>query len=478
MITRKKKIPKLLQLLQTAINTKKQLVNIPRYKTPFIINNKELNYNYSYNKSIGSDLDCTIQNCFGIIPNPNNKLHFEKLKYTKDNLLKTIKYTLYPTAEQKKILINYCDAHLEMYNNVVKLIKDKRKEQSQLEGNINIRYCDMTYKPNVAVLKKLFKDEKKYLTDKYNVNAHILDYAIVDCIAMLKSIISNQKARNIKCSKLRFIKKSKNKKICKIEKYCCTADSFCTSVLGEKLNIIPSLNYEEDCKKVYIIQYNKLTDTFLLLRRIPIKPITFKNPNKIISIDPGEKTLITGISENHIIEIGTKIKHKISKHLDKINKIKKYKGTKKEKILPNGNIITENIITEKLKKQIKKIQTKIDNYVIDTHWKVANYLTLNYDHILIGNLSTSNMKKQQKVNNLDILKNLNMYKLRERIKYKCLIRNKKYLKVNEAYTTKCCINCGHVNDIGISREYECLNCKKKYGRDIKAAGCIYLKALV
>ena len=31
--------------------------------------------------------------------------------------------------------------------------------------------------------------------------------------------------------------------------------------------------------------------------------------------------------------------------------------------------------------------------------------------------------------NVDILKNLNMFKLRERIKYKCLIRNKKYLKV-------------------------------------------------
>ena len=478
MITQKNKIPKLLQLLQTAINTNKHLVKIPQYKKPIIINNKEVTRNFTYTKSIGSDIDCTIQNCFGIIPNPNNKLQFEKLKYTKDTLLKTIKYTLYPTPEQKNILIKYCDAHLEMYNNVVKLIKDKRKEQSQLEGNINIRYCNMTYKPNITVLKKLFASEKKYLINKYNVNAHILDYAIVDCIAMLKSIISNQIAGNIKHGKLRFIKKSKNKKICKIEKLCCSNDSFCTTVMGEKLNIIPNLNYKEECKKVYIIQYNKLTDTFLLLRRIPVKPITFKNPNKIISIDPGENTLITGISENHIIEIGTKIKQKISKHLEKIIKIKKYKGIKKEKILPNGDVIVENIITEKLKRQIKRIQTKIDNYVIDTHWKVANYLTLNYDHILIGNLSTSNMKKHKKVNNLDILKNLNMYKLRERIKYKCLIRNKKYLRVNEAYTTKCCVNCGHVNDIGISREYECLKCKKKYGRDIKAAGCIYLKALV
>ena len=200
-----------------------------------------------------------------------------------------------------------------------------------------------------------------------------------------------------------------------------------------------------------------------MLRRIPIKPITLKNPNKVISIDPGENTLITGISENHVIEIGTNIKEKISKYLNKIIKIKKYKGIKKEKILSNGDTITENIIVEKVKRQIKKIQTKIDNYIIDTQWKVANYLTLNYDHILIGNLSTSNMKKQKKVNNLDILKNLNMYKLREKIKYKCLIRNKKYLKVNEAYTTKCCINCSHVNDIRTSREYNCSKCKKNMG---------------
>jgi transposase len=474
----KKKLPILLTNLQNIINTKKQSINIPQYKNPIIINNKEINYNFTYEKSIGSDIDCFIQNYNGIITNPNNKLQYEKLKYTKDTLLKTIKYTLYPTNKQKNILINYCDAHIEMYNNVVKLIKDKRKEEIQLQENINIRYCDMKYKPNITIIKKLLINEKKYLIDKYNVNSHILDYAIVDCIAMLKSIISNQKAGNIKNSKLRFIKKSKNKKIFKVEKHICSSNSFCSSILGKNLNIIPNLNFQEECKTVYIIQYNKLTDTFLLLRRIPIKPITLKNPNKVISIDPGENTLITGISENHVIEIGTNIKEKISKYLNKIIKIKKYKGIKKEKILPNGDTITENIIVKKVKRQIKKIQTKIDNYIIDTQWKVANYLTLNYDHILIGNLSTSNMKKQKKVNNLDILKNLNMYKLREKIKYKCLIRNKKYLKVNEAYTTKCCINCSHVNDIGTSREYKCSKCKKKYGRDIKAAGCIYLKALL
>ena len=126
-----KKLPILLINLQKTINNKKQLINIPQYKNPIIINNQQVNYNFIYKKSIGSDVDCSIQNYNGIIPNPNNKLQYEKLKYTKDTLLKTIKYTLYPTDKQKNLLINYCDAHIEMYNNVVKLIKDKRKEEIQ-----------------------------------------------------------------------------------------------------------------------------------------------------------------------------------------------------------------------------------------------------------------------------------------------------------------------------------------------------------
>ena len=77
-----------------------------------------------------------------------------------------------------------------------------------------------------------------------------------------------------KGGKIIKVKKTKNKKICKIEKILCTNNSFCSSVMGNNLSVVPKLNYKEDCKKVYIIQYNKLTDTFLLLRRVPVKPIT------------------------------------------------------------------------------------------------------------------------------------------------------------------------------------------------------------
>ena len=75
------------------------------------------------------------------------------------------------------------------------------------------------------------------------------------------------------------------------------------------------------------------------------------------------------------------------------------------------------------------------------------------------------------------MKCLNMYNFRQKIKYKCLKHKKKYIKVNEAYTTKLCVNCSYYNDIGSSKIYKCSNCNKTYDRDIKSAGCIYLKAL-
>lgn len=465
---KKKKIPKSLIELQTAIKNYKHLVNIPDHNHDF----------FTYNHNLNTDLDCKISICPNLINIDNNiPLNSEYLKSNKDSLVKATKYNLLPTLKQKNIMLEFCDAYICMYNIFVTHVKQLRKNESINKNNINLRYCDLNYNPNINSLKKLFSTQKKFLAKKYSINAHILDAAIVDAVAMYKSIVSNQINGHIKHSRFRHLKKSKPKKIFKVEKYICQDETFCSSVIGKKLDIYPALNYKQDCKIIHTIQYNSKKDKFILFKRDPIKKINYKVPNKVLSIDPGEKTLITGISENHILEIGANISNKISKYLNKIKNITKKKLTKIDCILSNGNVINRTILKSRQQKQIKKIELKIENYVNDIQWKVANYLTLNYDHILIGNLSTKNMKQKGKANNLDILKNLNMFKLREKIKYKCLIRNKKYKKVNESYTTKCCINCGEINDVGLSREYKCAGCGVQHKRDIKAAGCIYLKSL-
>lgn len=467
----KKKKPKLLEELQNIILSKGNLINVPQ-------NNIELNKKY---KKTYSDFDCIIHKCDNIIPE-DNLLNFEDISPNKDNMFKTIKHTLYPNEIQRKILLDYCDAHIEMYNHTIKKIKDERKIQQFENNKHNLRYCDMTYKPNIGELKKYFSDEKEELSEKYTVNKHILDYAINDCISMFKSIRSNQISKNIYHSKMRYLKKSKRFKVFKVEKMICSDNSFCSSVLGKNLNIVPPLNYKNECEKVYTIQYDSKNNKFLLLRRVRIEQKDIESRYNSISIDLGLRTLITGISENHILEIGTTIHKKLRKKHKKIEKIKELNETLKECTNKKGEeFIKRTINNNKMKRKILKIENKISNYVDDTQWKISNFLTKKYNHIVIGDFSTSNMKKnrgEEKTKNLQIMKDLNMFKFREKIKYKCLINKRKYIKVNEAYTTKCCVNCSEFNDIKDSKIYNCSRCHCVYDRDIKSAGCIYLKALI
>lgn len=463
-----KKVPKLCSILQDIIKKKHDSINLPLLNHPY----------FSYNRNLHSDIDCKISVRNNLIPE-NLPLQSEKFKLNKDTLAKTVKYLLKPTFEQSQIMIGYCDAYNIMYNNVVKLIKDKKNEYKIVHPEKDVKYSDLQYKTTMTDLRVHFLDLQNYLCKIYRISKHILDYAMQDCIKNFNTIVTKQLKGQIKHAKLRYLKKGKNKRIFKVDKHVSSKLSFFPSVMGEVLLSEPKLNYKKECTMVYIVQYNKKENCFLLLKRNPIKQISFKNVNNVIAIDPGQRTLVTGISENHILEIGTGISDKIKKSIDKINSIKKNKAKYVEKQLKNGDIIQNQIHTSKIVKQIAKIEDKINNYVTDVHWKVSKYLVLNYDHIAIGNLSTSNMKKKYKHDgNLQIMKCLNMFTFRERIKYRCLKYNKKYFRVNEAYTTKCCSNCATVNDIGQSKIYTCTNCNLSYDRDIKSAGCIYMKALM
>jgi transposase len=350
---------------------------------------------------------------------------------------------------------------------------------------------------------------------------------------MYKSIVSNQRKDPKMHSTMRYIKRTKNKKIFKVEKMICSKNSFCGSVIGKTLKIIPNLNYHDECNKTYIIQYDSKKDQFLLLKRDPVTLSNYKTPYEVISIDPGVRTYLTGISENKIVEIGIDIKSKVTKVLNKIetykklnkepidngflskkihtnnlkvlsfieknnielfnnetwndtlNNLYKYESLNKEslknynrKVLYKEECLKSNKLSNnKTNRLINKQETYLSNYINDIQWKIADYLSANYNNVIIGNLSTRHMRKKNS-SDLPILKILGMYKLREKIKYKCILRNRKYLRINESYTTKCCVTCAKENNIGKNKIYKCKFCNETYDRDIKAAGLIYLKALV
>ena len=90
----------------------------------------------------------------------------------------------------------------------------------------------------------------------------------------------------------------------------------------------------------------------------------------ILALDPGHRVFLSGLSNNHLIEIGKGVDKKIKKKLKKMDKIKTLKNVNHKR------------------KHLLKHEKVLSNYINNLHWQVISYITDNYNHILLGNYST------------------------------------------------------------------------------------------
>lgn len=378
----------------------------------------------------------------------------------KDLLVKTKRILLKPTEEQKKILFLWMDCWIIMYNKVLSIIKNERKQQS-IKQMKPLKYNEINLDNlKLGILKKNLQSFKDDLNNKTGIDKHVLDNCIDTVLSMLKSSITNLNKGNCKKSKLRYIKKTKKTKMFKIEYHSLREHSFCTSKFGNYIKTDPKVNFKNINDRITTIQYKNNKFYMLARKEVKINKNTIKK-QKIISLDPGHKTFLTGLSNNHLIEIENKIDKKIKKKLLKIDAIKKNKIKNKRKYL-------------------LKHEKDLSNYINNLHWQTANYLTKNYNHILLGNYSTKEMvknKSSQKMNKR-IGSSLKFYQFRTKLKYKCLVRGCKFGLIDEYNTTKACSNCSTLNNIGSLREYNCKKCLSLYDRDINSTKNILLRSIV
>jgi len=153
--------------------------------------------------------------------------------------------------------------------------------------------------------------------------------------------------------------------------------------------------------------------------------------------------------------------------------------------LRQDKILGNSEIPKKIKKKNERmINKKIKNLKDELHWKTINYLTKKHKIILIGNLSTKRIiNNGNNKNNLNkmtkrIAVALSFYQFRERLKYKCYIRDTKYKLVDEFLTSKLCTKCGNEKkDLGTEKVYDCASCNIKIDRDVNGARNILLKSL-
>jgi len=114
------------------------------------------------------------------------------------------------------------------------------------------------------------------------------------------------------------------------------------------------------------------------------------------------------------------------------------------------------------------------------HWKTINYLTDNYSNIVIGNMSTKGIVSSNKLNkNIKrIAMHMRLFVFKQRLQYKCKLKNIGYKEIDEAYTSKTCTNCGYKNDnIGGKEIFTCGLCKYSIDRDVNGARNIMLKQI-
>jgi putative transposase len=419
---------------------KKELIdNINKYNfiIPFNcfynLNENNINSNswFSINKSPIDDINIKFIN--------NNSTN---------NIINCKKITILPNKKQTNILLNWMESYRKMYNETLVIIKKLIFEKNK--NMFNFRY----------IRTKFMKKIKTKLTNKSKINSHILDGAIKLACVSYKSASTNLKNKNIKYFKIRPIKQNKKSKIIDLEKCYFFSDGFCKRVLGKMktTNNFDFSSINSDCK----LHYNKLINRFTLLVPTQINCFKAYNNNKFISIDPGIKTFLTGLSNNNIYHIGDNLTEIIKKNLIKIDNL-------------------SSINNKKSRKEIESLKRKNYNKITDLHWKSINYLLKieEIDSVLIGNWSTKNTSSKN--NNLDSMNkrlsnSLRFYEFIQKLKYKCSQYNTNLKIVDECYTSKICSFCASTSEITKNRNLKC-KCKLNLNRDINGSINILLKSL-
>jgi IS605 OrfB family transposase len=385
---------------------------------------------------------------------------FKPIKFKFTQPIKAIQVELLLTSDQKNIINKWFDAYAKMYNETLYFIKKSYFETNKL----NINYKNLrTY--HLKNIRNNIVNGSEYNGLKYTrIFVHTLDQAIKLACSNYKSGLSNFKNGNIKQFRIRYWRKNRKTKVIDIEKQSISKKGICWKILGDIKTLYNGkefnfANVSSDCK----IQYNSNTNKYILFVPIKLNHIENNKLHDIISLDPGIRVFMTGLSENESIKICTNSSERISKYLKIIDKVK-----------------SDNLPKKIIKKYEKRYNNKIKNLVNDLHWKTIRYLTSKYKNILIGDLSVKGITNRETSKITPMIKRiayrLKFYEFRQRLEYKCNLYKINYKVVDEVFTSKVCSLCGIENKrLGSSKIFNCSNCRNIIDRDTNGCRGIFLK---
>lgn len=335
---------------------------------------------------------------------------------------------------------------------IEKLTKLKNKYVFEYIPNIDKRIIrSILYEK----LKKIIDESKLFNDNNTTVKKHILDESVAQVCQSIKSNITNYESGHIKSFRIRKRKLNKESKNLKLENSFFTKGSIFKTIFKtvicernrKKYNIFDIHKQKTTSNLVY----NNVTGIYKLY--VPKTIIVKKTTNaNVISADLGKRTFATGLTKNGVVEIGRESDMQINGLVKQLNTYKdpKYKIRKK-------------------RIKMKKIRRRIKNMVNELHWKTINFMTNNYGTVIVGDIKSQEIVKQEgKINKFtkDVIHALSFYKFKQRLEYKCKSKGITYLSPSEYGSSKLCSECGHYNDVGSSKTYNCKKCGLCLDRDV------------
>ena len=375
-----------------------------------------------------------------------------------EHLFRGKKYTVKFTAEQRRRLDIWFDAHASMYNFALEVIKR--------QGKYNKKVYSWKYLRDKCLKNRKLRVKNFCNIKGEKVDSHVLDQAIKLACKNYKTCLSLIRNKHIKHFRIRRMRKNRTSKIMMFEKKDIDKNVMKIGKIGKFEAFYKSNNKVSKVvftpQSDFTLHYSKKTDEYTILTGKEIEQEIPVQRKEFISLDPGIRKFMTGITKNEAYKFGMNV----------ANKIRMF-----QKIINDRN--NNKNIPKKIKKKNETLYyRKIKNYVNELHWKLANFLTTNYNNIFIGDMSAKGITQGNTLDPLtkQVVMNLGYYQFRQKLEYKCKTRGVNYCLINERYTSKMCSNCGTIDDnLGASKVYDCKSCNMKIDRDLNGARGIYIK---
>ena len=203
-------------------------------------------------------------------------------------------------------------------------------------------------------------------------------------------------------------------------------------------------------------------------------PVT-KKLEKFCALDCGVRTFQVVYSPNEVATLGEDFfKEKLLPlflRLDQLLSLKKKQENKKSEHQASKDLLRN------YQKRIYKLRSRIKNLTRDLHDKSANYLTNEFDLIMIPKFEVKNMTKvdNRKLNNKSVraMIGLSHYAFKERLKWFAKKKGKVVVEVCEAFTSKTNPFTGELMNIGSKRVFKHEDIS--YERDMNGARNIFIK---